>query len=260
MALKQSYLIRDLLEEKRFIFNGKASTDFRLIVSGGGTYGAPKREYDTVQIPGRDGSLLIDKGYYDDVTVTYSGVGFIPEHLYPYRLDYRLAQVRDWLLSPKGYRRLEDTWHPDEYRLGYISKSFDPSLMDNMVAGMVDLEFTCKPQRYFKEGEKERPVTSGMVLLNLSSFYSYPIIKTIGSGTVTIKNEDGTFSVKINGVSGNATIDCDMMNVYDGSSNLNTRATFTMPEGIDKVYLGNENTITYSGFSKVTIIPRWWRL
>lgn len=260
MALEQSYLIRDLLEEKRFIFNGKASTDFRLIVSGGGTYGAPKREYDTVQIPGRNGSLLIDKGYYSDATVTYSGVGFIPEHLYPYRLDYRLAQVRDWLLSPKGYRRLEDTWHPDEYRLGYISAEFNPSLMDNMVAGTVDLTFTCKPQRYMKEGEKELTVTNGMVLYNMTSFAAFPLITTTGSGTLTVQNEDGTFSVRLNGVSGNATIDCDMMNVYNGASNYNTRAAFTLPEGKDKFYLGDMNTITYSGFSAVKIIPRWWRL
>ena len=251
-------VIKDVLSEKYFVFNGKASTDFRLICSGGGTYGAPKRVYDTVHIPGRNGSLLIDKGYYDDTDVTYNSVGFIPEEWYPFDMDQRLAAVREWLFGSIGYKRLEDTWHPDEYRMGYISQSFSPSMLDSLEAGKVDIKFNCKPQRYLKYGEIPVVIKQGFTLFNPTSFIALPIIMIEGSGTVTIQNEDGTFSIT---VESDATVDCDMMNVYHGTENLNSKSTFSLPSGLDKMYLGKKNVISYSdSITKLSIIPRWWRL
>lgn len=251
-------IIKDVLSEKYFVFNGKASTDFRLICSGGGTYGAPKRVYDTVHIPGRNGSLLIDKGYYEDIEVSYKDVGFIPEEWYPFDMDQRLAAVREWLFGSIGYKRLEDTWHPDEYRMGYISQSFSPSMLDSLEAGKVDIKFNCKPQRYLKYGEIPVVIKQGFTLFNPTSFIALPIIMIEGSGTVTIQNEDGTFSIT---VESDATVDCDMMNVYHGTENLNSKSTFSLPSGLDKMYLGKKNVISYSdSITKLSIIPRWWRL
>lgn len=251
-------VIKDVLSEKYFVFNGKASTDFRLICSGGGTYGAPKRVYDTVHIPGRNGSLLIDKGYYEDIEVSYKDVGFIPEEWYPFDMDQRLAAVREWLFGSIGYKRLEDTWHPDEYRMGYISQSFSPSMLDSLEAGKVDIKFNCKPQRYLKYGEIPVVIKQGFTLFNPTSFIALPIIMIEGSGTVTIQNEDGTFSIT---VESNATVDCDMMNVYHGTENLNSKSTFSLPSGLDKMYLGKKNVISYSdSITKLSVIPRWWRL
>ena len=251
-------VIKDVLSEKYFVFNGKASTDFRLICSGGGTYGAPKRVYDTVHIPGRNGSLLIDKGYYEDIEVSYKDVGFIPEEWYPFDMDQRLAAIREWLFGPIGYKRLEDTWHPDEYRMGYISQSFSPSMLDSLEAGKVDIKFNCKPQRYLKYGEIPVVIKQGFTLFNPTSFIALPIIMIEGSGTVTIQNEDGTFSIT---VESDATVDCDMMNVYHGTENLNSKSTFSLPSGLDKMYLGKKNVIFYSdSITKLSIIPRWWRL
>mgnify|MGYP003399569559 FL=1 len=250
--------VSDLLTEKCFIFNGKASTDFRLICSGGGTYGAPKRAYDTVQIPGRNGSLLIDKGYYNDTEVTYDSVGFIPEEFYPFEIDQRLAAVREWLFGPIGYKRLEDTWHPDEYRMAYISQDFSPSMVDSLEAGMVNIKFNCKPQRFLKYGEIPVVIKKGLTLFNPTSFVAFPIIMIEGKGTVTIQNEDGTFRVT---VESDATVDCDMMNVYHGTENLNSKSTFSLPSEVDKMYLGKKNVISYSdSITKLSIIPRWWRL
>jgi len=251
-------VIKDVLSEKYFVFNGKASTDFRLICSGGGTYGAPKRVYDTVHIPGRNGSLLIDKGYYEDIEVSYKDVGFIPEEWYPFDMDQRLAAIREWLFGPIGYKRLEDTWHPDEYRMGYISQSFSPSMLDSLEAGKVDIKFNCKPQRYLKYGEIPVVIEKGLTLFNPTSFAAFPIIMIEGSGTVTIQNEDGTFSIT---VESDATVDCDMMNVYHRTENLNSKSTFSLPSGLDKMYLGKKNVISYSdSITKLSIIPRWWRL
>lgn len=251
---------KDILHEKHFIFNGTSSVDFRLICSGGGTYSAPKRVYETINIPGRNGSLLLDKGYYDDVDVEFKDVGFIPETGYTKELTpLRLAGIREWLLRPIGYQRLECSWQPDEYRLGYLSKDFDPDMIDELIAGRVDLTFTCKPQRFLKSGENEIIVSNGMIIINPSGFDATPIINVTGSGAITIKNNDGEFNIKTDR---SAIIDCDLMDVYSSTgSNLNSNSIFTLPGGEDKIHLTDgSNTVSYSGFSKVTIICRWWRI
>lgn len=251
---------KDILQEKYFIFNGTSSVDFRLICSGGGTFSAPKRAYETVNIPGRNGSLLLDKGYYNDGEVEFKDVGFIPETVYQENdTALRLVSIREWLLQPIGYKRLECSWQPDEYRLGYISKDFDPDMLDGLNGGTIDLTFTCKPQRFLKSGENEVNVSNGMVLINPTAFDATPLIAVTGSGTITITNNDGEFKIKTDR---DAIIDCDLMDVYSSSgSNLNSNSKFTLPDGDDKIHLAaGTNTFTYDGFTKVTIVCRWWRI
>ena len=55
----------------KFTFNGKSSSDFSTYISGSGTYDAPKRDVSTVEIPGRNGSLTIDNGRYENIDLKY---------------------------------------------------------------------------------------------------------------------------------------------------------------------------------------------
>lgn len=252
---------KDILQEKFFVFNGVSSIDFRLICSGGGTFSAPKRAYETVNIPGRNGSLLLDKGYYNDGEIEFKDVGFIPETVYQESdTALRLMGVREWLLQPIGYKRLECSWQPDEYRMAYLSKDFDPDLLDGLNGGTVDLTFTCKPQRFLKSGENEIVVPEdGLELINPTAFDATPLITVTGSGTFAIVNSDGIFYVTTDR---DAIIDCDLMDVYNSEgSNLNANSMFTLPDGEDKIHLSaGTNYLLYDGFTEVTIVCRWWRI
>ena len=93
------------------VFNGKNLTDFDVYVSGEGTFLSPEREFESVTVPGKNGDLLYDSGRYKNVTVTYPA--FILENL-----KNNMIGLREWLLSSPGYSKLEDTYHPEEYRLG----------------------------------------------------------------------------------------------------------------------------------------------
>ena len=53
------------------IYNGKNTLDFGIGISGSGTFSAPKRDLDTVSVPGRSGDLTMDNGRYNNITVTY---------------------------------------------------------------------------------------------------------------------------------------------------------------------------------------------
>lgn len=251
-------------KDKSFTFNGTSSASFGLIVSGGGTYGAPKRSYNKVQIPGRNSSLLIDNGYYEDAEIEYKSVGFVEDFFYPEKdkLEKRIAAVRDWLLSPLGYKRLEDTWHPDEYRMAYISDTFSPTMIDSLEGGMVDLKFTAMPQRFFKSGESyvEIPAESSLHLINPTNMSAIPEFYFTGVCKIEIVSDDNTYII---GISGNAlvNIDTDFNAVYDNTL-LNSYFYYDLG-GKDKLELGKDTTIRniarQSGV-KAYIKPNWWRL
>ena len=126
-------------------FNGKNSLDFGLYVSGDKTFNSPEKDYTKVSVPGRSGDLIIFNDRYKNTNVVYNAV-LIEDYF------ENTEKIREWLLSPNGYCRLEDTYHPDEFRLACFSGpiDFDTVLLE---AGSVTLTFDCKPQRFLKSAE-----------------------------------------------------------------------------------------------------------
>lgn len=63
---------------------------------------------------------------------------------------YQMAErVYQWLTTPVGYARLEDSSDPDYYRLGYFKQNLE---FENILsqAGRGTIEFICKPEKYRK--------------------------------------------------------------------------------------------------------------
>jgi len=134
-----------------FRFGTVDSADYNLLVAGDGTFNAPERDVDTIEIPGRNGDLLIDKGRFKNITVEYT-VYCYADDLETFRTQLR--NFRNALSSQKGYQKLTDTFHPDEYRLGTFISGFEAEpVMFNTVAEVV-LKFDCKPQRFLFSGEE----------------------------------------------------------------------------------------------------------
>lgn len=92
---------------------------------------------------------------------------------------------------------------------------------------------------------------------NPTIFESKPLIRAYGSpGTIDI---NGT-TITIAATGGTYTdIDCDMMDCFEGSTNLNDKVSFS---GYDFPVLSpGENSVTPGGsITSVEITPRWWRV
>lgn len=230
--------------EHYLIFNGKSSAEFGVWISGGGTFNAPTRDVDIETIPGRNGALIFDNGRYNNITVTYPA--FISRHFKP-----RMDAFRAFMASQIGYKRLEDTYHPDEFRLAAFRNGLDVATAVRNLGGNFDLEFDCKPQRYLKSGERFTEFQSGGVIRNVTNFDAYPVIRANGNGTIVL---NGT-KIQINGNSGTIDIDCDLQDAYYGETNKNAFITHTFP----MLSPGN-NILTYSGVTNVQIMPRWYTL
>lgn len=234
------------------IFNGHRSDEMGLVISGDGTYNAPKRKATEYKIPGRNGTLIIDEGCYENITVTY------PASIV--RDFVRNAEaLRAWLSNSPTYCRLEDSYHPDYFRLARYSggvefKNFTPRLR----AASVSLVFDCKPQRYLKSGEI--PISGVSGLRNPTAFQARPKIKFTAaetSGSIAVGNCTITFSDVAVGET--ITIDGETMDaITSGLQNANKYIVIT---GGDLVVDGGSYApIVASGLSDFEIVPRWWTI
>lgn len=136
----------------KFNFDGVDSSKYGVYISGEATYNAPARRGEKVSIPGRNGDLIIDEGAYENIPVTYrSFIGTKHKE----EFDARIEALRAELVSRGTYRRLTDTYHPDEFRLGAYREGLEVEPTMHNRAGEFDVVFDCKPQRFLTAGEEE---------------------------------------------------------------------------------------------------------
>lgn len=132
-----------------FTINGRSSADWDIVVSNDNGYDAPPRDVESIPVPGRNGNLHIDRGRWENVEKVYNDC--VIQSGFAEKMD----SFRAYLATLRGYQRLEDTFHPNEYRLA----TFDDGLEVKTIGtrynnGVFDLRFNCKPQRFLKSGEE----------------------------------------------------------------------------------------------------------
>lgn len=234
---------------KNFIvFGGKNLKDFGLVFNGAGTHGAPARDYSTVAVPGKDGELYIDNGRYTNMKITYH-VGVKKP------VAKNIEALRNYLLTQKGYQRLEDSYHPESYRIAMLSGGVDPVVSVRGRIGEIDITFNCKPQRFLKSGEEEKEYSSGEIIHNGTLNVAKPLVRVYGTGALAIGDE----TITISSCDGYTDIDCDLMDAYKGTTNCNSNIVLSSG---DFFHLEpGDNGISFgSGITKVIIKPRWWIL
>lgn len=171
-------------------FNGVKTSDFNFIASGGDAFNAPARVYEMIDIPGRDGQFALDMGRFENIDVPYHCTNHEPNDMATFRAN--LDGLRNAFLSARGYQRLEDTFHPDEYRMAVYKSGLEAKMIGQAYASEFDLVFNCKPQRFLKSGETAVSVASGGTITNPTAFESKPLIEFGGYGTMTVNGYEIT--------------------------------------------------------------------
>lgn len=176
-----------------FTFGEYDSRDFGVFITRDGVYNAPRRVYRQIQVPGRNGDLMLDEGRFENIDVTY------PCLIYA-GFNANIEGLRNALLSQKGYVRITDSYHPDEYRLGCFSEEISvvPKVLGD--GGTFEVTFNCKPQRFLLSGEI--PVVIGVPggaensITNPTLFASKPLIRatfdTANENYVKMPYSDGS--------------------------------------------------------------------
>ena len=172
-------------------FDNVSTSTYDVLLSGEGVFNAPARDVEMITIPGRNGSFALDKGRFENIEVTYPA--------YTYETTYanfasKLSNLRNALASKKGYCRLTDTFHTDEYRLGVFKSGLEVDPIKYNTASSFDITFDCKPQRYLTSGETAVSVANNGTITNPTLFESRPTLQIWGYGQANL----GDQSVKIN--------------------------------------------------------------
>lgn len=230
-----------------FVYNGKKSSDFGLVVERYPSIPSGARIYDTIQIPGRSGSLTLDTNAFSNYTQSYE-VYYNTQKMNPQKnAGYWAQRIRGWLAIDGGYHRLSDTYDPDTFRFArYIGGEEIENVRNRY--GRFTVNFDCSPQRYFTAAyDVPEEITASASILN-PYFPAHPLIKVKlssgqTSGTITV----GDYTIQITGAQTAAgrelVIDCETGVAYYSDTPTISRLSL----------LTVTNTVT--GFNEFPILP-----
>ena len=98
-------------------------------------------------------------------------------------------------------------------------------------------------------------IASPAELENPTLFESKPIIRVYGNGTLNIND---IYITVANSPYTYIDIDCELMDCYHGSNNANSYVSFSTTDYV--TLRSGTNYFSYSGFSQVSITPRWYTI
>ena len=227
-------------------FAGKSSQDFGIRISGEATFNSPERKCTEVEVAGRNGTIIIDEGAFNNIIVNYPSYIIID-------MPQRVRDFVNYMNSFAGYQRLEDTYAPDVFRLAQYKGGLDVKSKGYMNRqGTFDIEFNCKPQRFLKSGEVIQTFNTNGTIYNMTNFASQPLIRAYGNaaGTVGI----GHYLITISQIDEYVDIDCELMDAFKGAVNCNANVSFNADEF--KLSSGANGVTFTGGITKVEIKPR----
>lgn len=158
------------------------SSEYGVYIGGEGTFNSPKRAVNLVTIPGRNGSIAVDQGYWENIEVTYPAFVKAPDLE---TLAENLAEFRNALVSQIGYNKLTDTIHGSEYRMAIYTDGLEFEPIGDSTTVQFDLKFNCKPQRWLEDGEITLSPASGGVLPNPTQYDASPLLAVEGYGNIS---------------------------------------------------------------------------
>lgn len=236
------------------IIDGVPLSNFGTYITDAGIFESPEPDYEEVEIEGRNGNLIISKGRFKNIDVTYPA--FIYEDF-----EANYTALRAFLLSRKSSIRIEDTFITDKYRIGTVAgKNLTPKYPKEFSKGSFAITLNCKPQWFLNTGEETIKITNtagntaSAKVFNPTYFNAKPLIRVYGSGTLGIGSDTITIEA---GATEYIDIDCDIKDCYEGTENRNSLVSLTnwieLTEGANGILLG-------SGITEVDITPRWYTI
>lgn len=220
---------------RNLIFDGISLKTYGLYISGDAVYDSPERDVEMISIPGRNGTFALDKGRFNNIEVTYPAGVFSDSQT---NFADKVSALRNQLASRTGYRRIEDEYHPDEYRMGVYKRGLEFDPVHYNEASEFEITFDCKPQRFLKSGEVSVAITSGNTLTNPTLFESKPLLMAKGYGMIDLNGQPITINNTVVG-------DTVLIQPFSGGSTkygqygnglINTGDTITVAQGSKATY------------------------
>lgn len=221
-----------MLNEGEIYFNTERSLYLNLYLENYPSIPIANEEYEEIQVEGRSGSLIINKGTYPDKKIPFTFTILSPQ------LEIDFERVYEWLTEIEDNRlifgRNDRCYKVKKVVFGDIQKEF-------RTIGQFDITFLCEPFTQDLERTVLELTSSGFKINYTGNAPGDTLIKVYGTGNIqlTINGE----TIQINNVNNYVEIDSDLLQVRNQdktSKDNDTSGDFILLEkGI--------NTISYTG-------------
>lgn len=246
-----------------FIFNGKNSLDYNVLIRNKTSYNAPERDIDIIPVAGRDGDIIIDNKKYNNISMKY-GLAMVAQHLYQpnKNLDmaYAIKDFNSWIYQVQGgYFKLTDSYDPLYYRMACITDGISWNTKTENYAES-EIEFTCKPYKYLIDGEKTITISEQQTTINNpENFTALPLIRWYGKTATCIIIINGSiYKFDFTNVQHDyVTIDSEAQSVTAGSTNYYSNYTPSSSQLFPTLKAGNNTIFKQGGTTKIELVPRW---
>lgn len=232
-----------------FEFKGKNSRDMGIALLSMPTRSLPGRNYTRKKVSGRNGSVVLGDGAYDDVNVKLEFDVIDPA---------KTAEVNAWL-SGSGLLRFSD--EPAYAYEASIEKTFNrSSATPRLATQRYQVTWVCHPfRRHYPEQTAIVFNASGGELVNPGTAEAEPLIMIVGSGDFSLTI--GMDTMFFNDVQDGIIVDSELMDAFtiDGGALANDHVGgqfFRVAPGKNYVLWEAESS-TGSSVTSVTITPRW---
>ena len=223
-----------------FKFKGKDSRDFGILISSAPQQTKPERRVEHITIPGRNGELTQDEDTYEPYTISLQCST---------RGSDRLDEIVAWL---NGAGNLTLSTEPDKV---YQASIYNKILISDVIYlyNSFLLQFRVQPFKYSVNAFNDAlELTAPTKIKGKGTEYAEPIITVHGSGTITLSINGKDFPLY--SVDGSITIDSEMMEVFKGNTNQNSKYGAVEFPRLEV----RENEISWTGdVEKVEIHPKW---
>lgn len=236
--------------DNTFRYRDIDSGDFGIFIAGPPAVPVPVREVERVAVPGRDGTLLLDMGRFEDVIVSYELSFKLKRH----EVEDYAHGIKTWLVGKTGIFRLSDSYDWDYFWMASFSPANEISNIFNR-AGRVMVEFISSPRKYSYIGQELEALLSAGGIYNLEAENSKPYIKVYGSGNGNLYINNQT--IQLRNINGYVELDSEIEQAYKGTTSKNSDVTL----GEFPVFVPGKNNIQWDGgITKIDYIPRWCTL
>ncbi len=247
-------------------FNGVTTEDLDLIVQTPPVHAFSEKDSESYHVPGKNGDVIIDSGSYKNVERTYNIAAILKPNGGNFTQVAR--KITSWLMSAKGYARLEDTYEPRFFRYAMYRKG-NEMLNYYDQATTLNVTFECKPQRYLKDGDVFIELYNDIenAMINPFNFVANPILQVscLQDATISFCKKDNNddfvelYKITITEAVNNLIIDTELQDCYTESGYKNDIVVLKDKQ-FPKLEVGTIYVIIDSNVTSAKIKPRWWTL
>lgn len=221
-----------MLNEGEIYFNQERSLHLNLYLENYPSIPISNEEYEEIQVEGRSGNLIINKGTYPDKKIPFTFTVLSPQ------IEIDFERIYEWLTEIEDNRlifgRNDRCYKVKKVIFGNIQKEF-------RTIGEFDVTFLCEPFTEDLDKTVHEITTSGFKINYNGNAPGDTLIKVYGSGNIqlTINSE----TMQINNVSNYIEIDSELMQVRNQdktSKDDDASGDFILLEK-------GENVISYTG-------------